>query len=116
MNKAIQKRVVEQFKSRLHAQTMGKTFNPRSQKHQNRQADFFTGAMAALIAVFEQSPDDIAAIFKEAGATPGYMGPTPNSLKLLHGKAMPPSWVFGLMRGDDLTAEPKEEKEAINIG
>lgn len=110
MNKAIKKRIVEQFKSRLHAQTMGKTFNPRSQKHQNRQADFFAGAMAALIAVCEQSPDEIAAIFKETGATQGY---TPNSLKALYGKAMPSEWVFGLMRGDDLTAEPKEE---INIG
>lgn len=99
MNKAIYAHIEQQFKSRIAAaRQQGDKLKPGSVSYQKKQTEFFTGAMAAMVAVFNQSPADIAAIFAEA-----------KDVKELHGKAMPPSWIFGIMRGDDLTAEPKEE-------
>lgn len=104
MNKAIYNRIKTQFAARVQsARTQGDTLKPQSAAYQKKQAEFFTGAMAAMVAIFEQSADTIEKIFNDAAGSKPEIDP--NYLQTLHGKAMPPAWVFGIMRGDDLLAE-----------
>lgn len=79
----IYNRIEEQFKQRVSScpSAYGK---PGSKKYSDQQAEFFTGAMAALIAIVEsEQPLDLPADMKER-----------------HGLAMPPKWVISIMRGD----------------
>jgi hypothetical protein len=110
MNKAIYARIEQQFKSRIEAaRQQGDKLKPGSVSYHKKQAEFFTGAMAALVAVFEQSQADIEAIYTEAAGNAVEVHP--DMVKRLHGKAMPPKWVFGILRGEDLL---KEETESSN--
>lgn len=103
MNKAIYAHIEQQFKSRIAAaRQQGDKLKPGSVSYNKKQAEFFTGAMAALVAVVNQSPADIEAVFNEAGGNKVELDP--NYQQTLNGKAMPPSWVIGIMRGDDLLA------------
>lgn len=101
MNQAIYNSIIERFAARInHASSQGEKLKPTSAKFQQRQAEFFAGAMSALVAVFEQSPADIEKIFNDA------VGPEVKThaeyVTKLHGKAMPPSWVISIMRGDNI--------------
>jgi hypothetical protein len=86
MTEAIYSRIEEQFKNRAKEWDL----KPGSMAYKKHQAHFFSGAMAAMVAVVE-FPDDVKQLFTDVP-----------DLKARHGRAMPPKWVFGIMGGDDL--------------
>lgn len=104
MNPAIIAHIEQQFKSRLEAsRQQGKSLKPGSVAYRAMQTEFFTGAMAALVAVVNQPPDTIEQIFNAAaGSNPEIDS---NYQQTLNGKAMPPKWVFSIMRGDDILSQ-----------
>lgn len=85
MNTEIYSRIEEQFKNRAKENFP----KPSSKKFKDAQAEFFCGAMAAMIAISENNNPGISE----------------QERKELNGKCMPPKWVIGLMRGDDLTKQ-----------
>jgi hypothetical protein len=78
MNDAIYKAVEEQFESRIKANNIKKG----SAKYKHMQAEFFTGAMAAFIAIISQ---------------PTFIKTSDDM-----GQAMPPKWIFPIMSGDPI--------------
>lgn len=75
MTEAIYKAVEEQFESRIKANNIKKG----SAKYKHMQAEFFTGAMAAFLAIIAQ---------------PEFVKPYDNA------KGMPPHWIFPIMTGE----------------
>jgi hypothetical protein len=59
---------------------------PKSKKYLDMQAEFLSGAMAAMVAMGEKTPHNLEHF----------------TLEEVHGKSMPPHWIFGIMRGDDV--------------
>lgn len=81
MTQKIYDQIEAQWKSRVKANY----WTPKSKKYFNTQAEFFTGAMAALVAVNDNA--NLQEVEK-----------TEEEKKSGHGAAMPPRWVFGIMR------------------
>lgn len=79
MNDAIYAAVERQFESRVAANNIKKG----SVKYLKMQAEFYTGAMAALVAIIEQ---------------PTFVKETKDMAR-----AMPPRWVCPIMSGDPIT-------------
>ncbi len=98
MNDTIYNRIEEQFKSRASSNP-SEYGKPGSKKYLNRQAEFFTGAMAAMVAISELS------IITPTGKK------TEEDIKASHGKALPPKWVFSIMRGDDIVKVSNDLKQ-----
>ncbi len=78
MNDAIYAAVERQFEARIAANNIKKG----SAKYLKMQGEFYTGAMAALVAIIEQ---------------PTFVKETKDM-----GLAMPPKWVFPIMTGDPI--------------
>lgn len=98
MNQQIYTAIEQQFKKRIEAaRQQGEKLKPGSAAYIKKQAEFFTGAMAALVAVVDMNPAQLNNELTK--------GEGPEAKQRLHGKAMPPSWVFSIMRGDDIIAE-----------
>lgn len=104
MNSAIIAHIEQQFKQRIEAaRQQGEKLKPGSAAYVKKQTEFFTGAMAALVAIAGQSLTDIEKIFDEAGGKSAFR--SDKAQQTLNGKAMPPKWVFGIMRGDDILSD-----------
>jgi hypothetical protein len=71
--------IEKQFKARMSNADV----KPTSKKYKDAQADFFSGAMSAMCAAIDTNETL-----------------TSEQKKELYGKAMPPRWVFSIMRGD----------------
>ncbi len=78
MTNEIYTSIEQQFESRMKAHRIGKD----SPKYKKAQSEFFTGAMAALVAIIQQ---------------PTFIKETTDI-----GKAMPPKWVFSIMTNDTI--------------
>lgn len=76
-----QKYVAQKFVERAQSFQLKKG----SKKYKDAQCEFFCGAMAAWCATIDADTTI-----------------TDEQKKLFYGMAMPPKWVFGMMRGDDL--------------
>lgn len=104
MNKAIYTAIEQQFKSRVEAfRQQGDKLKPGSVTYQRKQAEFFSGAMAALVAVTGQPLADIEAVFNEAAGS--NVEVNKDYQKIMHGKSMPPHWVIAIMSGRDILSE-----------
>lgn len=97
MNTQQQLYVVQKFAERAQSFQLKKG----SKKYQQAQEHFLAGAMSAWCSSFETDPNIVGDLQNE-----------------LRGKAMPPSWVFGLMRGDDVVDEAlraERIKQKLNL-